>query len=181
MTFLRLIFFGRINREVRQEQLNEKNPKFQIPKPKFQITNSQINFRETVSCLPFSLSQSLYSVFFLNLFTNDQWPMTNDNSQPYFSWSWKNKPPSAPRTAKWEKSQNPNSKSQIAKSISAKLSPFSLSQSLYSVFFLNLFTNDQWPMTILSLIFLGLGRLNRQVRQEPLNEKNPKSQITNHR
>jgi len=58
-----------------------------IPKPKFQITNSQINFRETVSCL---------------------------------------------------------------------LSPF-LSLSF----------------------FFGLGRLNRQVRQEPVNEKNPKSQTPN--
>ena len=36
-------------------------------------------------------------------------------------------------------------------------------------------------MTVLSLIFLGLGRINRQVRQEPLNEKNPKSQIPNHK
>ena len=71
--------------------------------------------------------------------------MTNDNSQPYFSWSWKNKPPSSPRTAKWEKSQNPNSKSQIAKPISAKLSPVSLSP------FLSLFTQSFFstslPMT----------------------------------
>jgi len=64
MTFLRLIFFGRINRQVRQEQLNEKNPKFQIPKPKFQITNSQTNFRKTVSRFP---SQSLLSAFLLKL------------------------------------------------------------------------------------------------------------------
>ena len=42
-------------------------------------------------------------------------------------------------------------------------------------------TNDQCPMTILNLIFLGLGRTNRQVRQELLNEKNPKSQIPNHK
>ncbi|HOG75253.1 MAG TPA: hypothetical protein PLQ47_03395, partial [Candidatus Marinimicrobia bacterium] len=32
---------------------------------------------------------------------------------------------------------------------------------------------------LLSLIFLGLGRINRQIRQELPNEKNPKSQITN--
>jgi hypothetical protein len=29
--------------------------------------------------------------------------------------------------------------------------------------------------------FPGLGKINRQVRQEPLNEKNPKSQIPNHK
>jgi hypothetical protein len=76
MTNLSLIFLGlgRLNRQVRQELLNEKNPKLQItnhksqiPNSKFQITNSQTNFRETVSCLPFLVSISL-----LSLFTNDQ-------------------------------------------------------------------------------------------------------------
>ena len=111
------------------------NPKFQIPNSKFQITNSQTNFCETVSRLP---SLSLFSTSLL--MTNDQWPRTNYHSQPYFSWSWKIKPPSSPRTAKWEKSQIPNSKSQIAKPISAKLSP---------VPFLSLFSQPiyQWLMT----------------------------------
>ncbi|HOO14400.1 MAG TPA: hypothetical protein PLF00_04635 [Candidatus Marinimicrobia bacterium] len=36
-------------------------------------------------------------------------------------------------------------------------------------------------MPNLSLIFLDLGRLNRQVRQELLNEKNLKLQIPNHK
>ena len=37
-----------------------------IPNPKFQITNSQTNFRETVSCL-LSQPQALYSTSFLSL------------------------------------------------------------------------------------------------------------------
>jgi len=81
-----------------------------IPNSKSQITNSQTNFRETVFRLP---SLSIFSIFLLSLFTNDQWLMTNDHSQP---------------------------------------------QPLYSVSFLNLFTqplssasllmtNDQWPFS----------------------------------
>jgi len=116
------------------------------------------------------------SVSFLSLFTNDQWPMTNDHSQPQslFSaslpmtndqcpmtilclifWSWKNKPPSSPRIGKWVKYQTPNHKSQIAKPISAKLSPafllYLFSQPLFSAFF----TNDQWPMTFLNLVLFS--------------------------
>jgi len=92
---------GRINRQVRQEPLNEKNPKTQNPKPKTQIPNSKFKIQ--------------------------------------------------------------NFKSKIAKPISAKLSPVSCLLP---------------PFLSLSL-FPGLGRINRQVRQEPLNEKNHKFQIPN--
>jgi len=98
------------------------------------------------------LSQSLFS--FLDLFsqplykwpmTNDQWPMT---ILCLIFWSWKNKPPSSPRIGKWVKYQTPNHKSQIAKPISAKLSPVFLlylfSQSFFSASLQ--MTNDQWPV-----------------------------------
>ena len=68
-------------------------------------------------------------------------------------WSWKNKPPSSPRIGKWVKYQTPNHKSQIAKPISAKLSPafllYLFTQPLFSASLL--MTNDQWLMTFLSL------------------------------
>ena len=84
--------------------------------------------------------------------TNDQWPMTNDQwpiSVLFFLfWSWNNKPPSSPRIGKWVKYQTPNHKSQIAKPISAKLSPVFLlylfSQSFFSASLQ--MTNDQWPV-----------------------------------
>ena len=92
------------------------------------------------------------TILILSLFSQPfyQWPMT---ILCLIFWSWKNKPPSSPRIGKWVKSQTPNSKSQIAKPIYAKLSPIFLlylfSQSFFSAFFTNdqwLMTNDQWPV-----------------------------------
>ena len=99
----------RINRQVRQESLNEKNPKsqipnhkFQNPNPKSQSQNSKFKIQNFKSQIAKPISAKLPPVSFLLS------PVSFSQPQP-LSWSWKNKPPNEKNL----KFQIPNPKSQI--------------------------------------------------------------------